>query len=72
MDVDESQLEKARENVRFAELAERVELMQSSVTGVIARSFLCSCSHVFEIHAGLNRQIKSTLNCQVPWVVLCE
>uniref|UniRef100_A0A3B3QFQ2 THUMP domain containing 2 n=2 Tax=Paramormyrops kingsleyae TaxID=1676925 RepID=A0A3B3QFQ2_9TELE len=44
MDIDPSQLEKASENIRFAELSNSIELLQSSVTAIPSPS--CSVEAV--------------------------
>ncbi|KAJ8388214.1 hypothetical protein AAFF_G00135850 [Aldrovandia affinis] len=68
MDVDESQLEKARGNVRFAELAERVELMQSSVTAIPVPS--CSVDAVIcDIPFGRKFGSKTDMATALPAIV---
>ncbi|KAG9341792.1 hypothetical protein JZ751_018514 [Albula glossodonta] len=68
MDIDGSQLGKARGNVQYAELAERVELMQSSVTAIPVPS--CSVDAVIcDIPFGKKFGSKADMEEALPGMV---
>ncbi|KAJ8361602.1 hypothetical protein SKAU_G00181270 [Synaphobranchus kaupii] len=68
MDIDESQLEKARDNVQFAELTERVEVIKSSVMAIPVPP--CSVDAVIcDIPFGRKFGSKTDMAARLPTIV---